>query len=104
MASTPERLVKRRVTALLKARGAYYFYPVTSGYGMSGVPDIVGCFHGYFIGIECKAGKNVPTALQRKNLDEIMRAGGVALVINESNVEDITKVLDGLASRSGNPL
>lgn len=100
MAMTPERAVKRRVTVLLKARGAYFFYPVTGGYGMSGVPDIVACFHGYFIAIECKAGKNTTTALQRKNIDEIMRAGGVALVVNENNVEDVTRILDGLSPRN----
>lgn len=99
MGMTPERAVKRRVTVLLKSRGAYYFYPVTGGYGMSGVPDIVACFHGYFIAIECKAGKNVTTALQRRNLDEIMRAGGVALVVNEGNVEDVARILDGLSPR-----
>lgn len=100
MAMTPERAVKRRVTVLLKARGAYFFYPVTGGYGMSGVPDIVACFHGYFIAIECKAGKNTTTALQRKNLDAIMQAGGVALVVNENNVEDVARILDGLSPRN----
>ena len=68
MADTPERKVKKRVTDLLKRYGAYYFYPVTGGYGMSGVPDIVACYNGCFFGIECKAGKNKPTELQKQNL------------------------------------
>jgi hypothetical protein len=100
MASTPERKVKQAVTARLKAYEAYYFYPVTGGYGTSGVPDIVACINGAFLAIECKAGRNTPTALQRRNLDAIMQAGGVALVVNEDNLDELDRVLDALRARA----
>ena len=57
------------------------------------MPDIVACFHGRFIGIECKAGSNKPTALQLKNLADIETAGGVSLVINEDNVDLLVATL-----------
>ena len=94
MADTPEVKVKKKVVAILKEHHAYYFYPVTGGYGGSGVPDIIGCYHGKFFGIECKAGKNKPTALQQKNLDSIFAAGGTALVVNEDNIEDVRYLLN----------
>ena len=53
MAMTPEAKVKKVVVKHLKSMGAYYFYPVTGGYGGSGVPDIVACYDGKFFGIEC---------------------------------------------------
>lgn len=84
---TPEAKVKKQVVAVLKEHGAYYFYPVTGGYGRSGVPDIVACWKGRFIGIECKAGDNTTTPLQEKNLREIKDCGGIALVITEKDVE-----------------
>lgn len=93
MADTPEVKVKKKVVAILKAAGAYYFYPVTGGFGGSGVPDIVGCYKGKFFGIECKAGKNKPTPLQAKNLDSIRAAGGIAMVINEDNIDDARHLL-----------
>ena len=93
MAMTPEAKVKKVVVKHLKSMGAYYFYPVTGGYGGSGVPDIVGCYKGKFFGIECKAGKNTPTALQEKNLSDIALAGGVAAVVNELNMKDIEELL-----------
>lgn len=89
MAATPESKVKKKVVAELKKFGAYYFYPVTGGWGASGVPDIIACYNGRFVGIECKAGKNKPTELQRKNLRDIRNAGGIALVINEENIADV---------------
>ena len=83
MATTPEAKVKKVVVKQLKEIGAYYFYPVTGGYGGSGVPDIIGCHEGRFFGIECKAGKNKPTPLQEKNLTDIKNNGGTADVVNE---------------------
>lgn len=93
MAQTPEAKVKSRVVAELKRLRAYYFYPVTGGYGASGVPDIVGCYNGRFFGIECKAGTNTPTALQNANLERITETGGIALVVNENNVADVPRAL-----------
>jgi Holliday junction resolvase len=90
MAMTPEKKVKQKVVKILEEAGAYYFYPVSGGYGASGVPDVVACFKSKFIGIECKAGKNVPTALQLKNLAQITKNGGYSLIINEENIEDLS--------------
>lgn len=86
---TPEKKVKTKVTNILKEYGIYYFYPVTGGYGMSGVPDIVCCYNGRFLAVECKAGSNKTTALQDKNIRQIRECGGTALVINEDNIEEV---------------
>ena len=91
--ATPESKVKQKVMKYLKEMDTYHFYPVTGGYGKSGVPDIVGCYQGMFFGLECKAGKNKPTPLQEKNLKDIRDAGGVALVINEENVDDVVRMI-----------
>lgn len=88
---TPEKKVKTKVTNILKEYGIYYFYPVTGGYGMSGVPDIVCCYNGRFLAVECKAGSNKTTALQDKNIRQIRECGGTALVINEDNIEEVRK-------------
>lgn len=93
MAATPEKKVKDAVTKILKEHNAYYFYPTTGGFGRSGVPDIIACYKGCFIGIECKAGKNTTTALQDRELDKIDVAGGFAVVINEHNIERVREIL-----------
>jgi hypothetical protein len=93
MATTPEGKVKAKVKVILKELGAYYTMPVTGGFGTSGAPDFLVCLKGNFVGIECKAGKGKPTALQEKNLHDIAQAGGQALVINEDNVADLRREL-----------
>jgi len=95
MADTPEVKVKKKLVAQLKALCAYYFYPVTGGYGTSGVPDVICCYKGRFFGFECKAGKNKPTTLQNLNLEAIRIAGGFAIVVNEENVALMTDYIVG---------
>ena len=96
MAKTPEGKVKDAVVAILKEEGVYYFFPATHGYGRSGVPDIVCCVNGYFLAIECKAGKNKPTLLQVRELERIRAAGGVAAVADEENWEMVRKLVRDL--------
>jgi hypothetical protein len=90
----PEAKVKKKVKATLDKLGAYYFMPFMGGYGTAGVPDIVACYKGRFIGIECKAGGNRTTSLQVKNLNEIGKCGGIPLVVNEENVDQLEEVLN----------
>ena len=91
---TPEAKVKKRVKEILADLNAYYVMPVTGGYGNSGAPDFIVCKESLFYGIECKANGGKPTALQLKNHDDIRKAGGVALVIDETNVETLRKELN----------
>ena len=90
---TPEGKVNDKVVKILKQYGVYYFFPVTGGFGMSGIPDIICCHNGRFIAIECKAGKNKTTALQDAHLARIRAAGGVAVVINEENVNGLAETI-----------
>jgi Holliday junction resolvase len=94
MAMTPEGKVKAKVVKLLKERGVYYFFPATFGMGRSGVPDVVCCVRGRFLAVECKAGKNKPTALQEREIEAIRAACGTALVINETNLHELEAHLD----------
>jgi hypothetical protein len=93
MASTPESRIKEMVRQLLVLHDAYYFMPVSNGMGRHGVPDFMVCAYGRLIGIETKAGKKLPTDLQMSNLRQIDKAGGIALVINEHNLQELDGVL-----------
>lgn len=90
---TPEKKVKAKVVAILKELRAYYFYASTGGYGASGVPDIICCYKGRFLAIECKAGKGKTTALQEKNIAQIIAQGGLAIVVNEDNIDHVRYLL-----------
>ena len=96
---TPEKKVKNALVKELKRIGAYYFFPASHGYGRSGIPDICGCYHGWFFGFECKAGNNKATALQLREINAIQKADGLAMVVNEDSVQDAIAVLMILKDR-----
>lgn len=84
--ATPESKVKARCVEIIKKYKAYHFFPVQTGYGRMGIPDIIVCYRGLFLGIECKAGFNKPTALQEREMTEIHKAGGSAMVVREDTL------------------
>lgn len=90
---TPEAKVKAKVKKLLDGLRIYYFFPATHGYGRSGVPDIVGCFMGLFVAVECKAGKGQLTGLQELELTKIKAAGGFTFVAREDNIDELKEKL-----------
>lgn len=95
MAMTPEKKVKDAVTKILKQRGCYYFFPVTGGFGRSGIPDIICAYKGNFIAIECKANGNKPTALQEAEMDKIRNVGqSTAIWVDENCIRYVTELLD----------
>jgi len=91
--STPEVKVKKQIRKILDELGVYYAMPIGTGYGNSGVPDFLVCAGGKFVGIEAKAGKGKTTALQEAHLSRIRGAGGIAVVINEDNIQTLKEVL-----------
>jgi pantoate kinase len=93
MATTPEAKVKAKIKATLKAYDIYYAMPIGTGYGSSGVPDFLCCVRGRFLAIEAKAGKGKTTALQDKNIKQIIASGGLAIVVNEDNMEELETLL-----------
>jgi len=89
MAATPESKVKAKGVEIFKRYEAYYFFPAQNGYGRAGVPDAIVCFNGRFLGVEFKAGKNTTTALQDRELANIHKAGGSAMIVREDNLDSL---------------
>jgi hypothetical protein len=92
MAMTPEGRVKKAVKEWLKARGIFFFMPVSNGMGQVGIPDFICCANGHFLAIETKApGKRKNTTPnQDRVITEIHKSGGAAVVIDDvAQLEDI---------------
>ena len=79
----------------LKRRGAWYMKTQSGGRsgGRRGLPDLIACHRGRFLGIETKrprGGRVSP--LQRLELEAITGAGGVSMVVR--SVEELISMLD----------
>jgi Holliday junction resolvase len=87
-----EAAVTAAVQRELARRGAWAVKIHGAGVGRNGVPDILACYRGRMLAIECKSATGWPTKLQAHELERIARAGGWAVVVR--GVEDVRAVLD----------
>lgn len=89
-----EKNIENKIKSYLKSKGAYYVKYFGNAFSQVGVPDILVCYKGRFIGLEVKNETNKTSPLQDINIENIKRAGGYATVVR--NVEDVKKVIEGV--------
>ena len=86
-----ETRLQQRIQTYLQSLGAYEFKVHGSAYMKAGIPDLIACLDGKFIGIECKVGYNKPSELQKAHGRMIEKAGGVFIVAY--SVQDVKEGL-----------
>lgn len=59
----------------------------------NGIPDILACINGYFVGIEVKAQNGRPSALQLHHCNKIRKAGGFAFVVYPSGFDELKEFI-----------
>lgn len=95
----PEKKYEKRIKDELKRRGAWFVKFFANGCTKSGVPDILCCYCGRFLGIEVKGGGSYGlTELQKYNLQKIAEAGGIALCVYPKGWTKFLKALDSIAA------
>lgn len=96
----PESALSRKIMDALRAKGWFCFKVHGNEYTMAGVPDIICCAQGYFIGVETKMPskrKNVST-IQQYRIGQINEAYGYAFVAC-SPVEALRKIKEYLEDK-----
>lgn len=89
-----ERDIVAAVKAYLTSLGKNVFFWKEHGglYGTSGIPDIIICYKGRFIGMECKLPGGHLTELQKRALKKISVAGGYAYRVESA--DDAKKIIE----------
>ncbi|MEF9896399.1 MAG: VRR-NUC domain-containing protein [Clostridia bacterium] len=88
-----ERDIVAAIKKYLASLGSDVFFWKEHGgtYGTSGVPDIICCYKGRFLGLEAKLPGGRLTELQNRALNKINRAGGIARRVE--SVEDVKDII-----------
>lgn len=82
----------KKISDYLKSVPDLFFWKEHGGmYGTAGIPDIIICYRGRFIGLECKVGKNKPTVLQSLTIRRILQSGGYAMIVR--TVEEVKQLI-----------
>jgi hypothetical protein len=97
----PERRLVNSIRAYLEGKDAWVFkvHGGDNPFQESGVPDLLVCWRGRFIGLEVKQPGKKPTPRQEHVLREVRRAGGVVEVV--SSVEQVEKLLKRTSRKRG---
>jgi hypothetical protein len=89
----PEGKLVAKVKDLIRKRGGRVFkiQGDDSSFQEVGIPDLLCCYRGRFVGLEAKIPGNHPSAKQAAILDEIADAGGYAAVV--TTVGEVSRLL-----------
>jgi hypothetical protein len=98
LAEKPETRFKKKVVKYFDSIGAKVF--VIQQLSKRGDPDLLICLNGRFIALELKRGiKQRASPLQAHILNEVLKAGGIALTMSpetfESGIEHIALLMTG---------
>ena len=89
-----EKRFEEKIKKFLDEKGCYYIKHFANSYTKVGVPDILACVGGWFMGIEVKASNGKPSALQIHNLIKIRQAGGYAFLLYPDDFEKFKECVE----------
>ena len=76
-----EKNFENRLKKFLEDEGCWFVKFFANAFTKTGIPDILVCCNGYFIGVEVKAPNGKPSALQKRNIKKIYESGGIGVVL-----------------------
>lgn len=88
-----EKNFENRVKQWLRSKGCYVVKYYGCGGTRAGVPDLLVCANGRFVGVEIKAEHGKLAPLQRSHLDKILTSGGRSQSLDRLNLTDLKSSL-----------
>lgn len=84
-----EKQLETKIKKFLEGEGAYFVKYFGCAFTRAGVPDLLVCVRGHFVAIEVKAENGKLSELQKHNLEQIRKAGGIALAVKPSDFDSL---------------
>lgn len=98
-----EKTYENKIKRFLEAEGAWFIkYWAGAQFTKAGIPDILACINGHFVGIEVKAQCGKPSELQLYNIQKIRDAGGFAFVLYPSGFDKFKSFVHDLKHENFN--
>ena len=82
-----EKQFENKIKKWITAEGGWFVKFFANAYTKSGIPDLLCCINGRFVGIEVKAQNGKPSELQLYHVRQIRKAGGAAVILYPSGWE-----------------
>ncbi|MCR1933557.1 VRR-NUC domain-containing protein [Clostridium tepidum] len=95
-----EKQFENKIKDFLKSLPKTWFFKYWAGpMSKAGIPDIICCCNGHFVGIEVKAPNGKPSTLQKRNIKAIQECGGVGYILYPKDFEAFKKDMRYLSRR-----
>jgi Holliday junction resolvase len=101
MACAREKSLEKRVVDYVRGKGGY----ITKIHGnefVQGLPDLIGCYRGFFLAFEIKSAEGKARPMQDNNIRLILKAEGVALKVR--NIDAVKNAIEEIDRRLDQPL
>lgn len=79
---------------LKTVEGCFFWKEHGGMYGTAGIPDLILCYKGRFIGLEVKTDDGKPTKLQEATIRKIKACGGIAAVVR--SVAEVKAIIESI--------
>ena len=91
-----EKSFETKVKKFIEDSGGWQVKFFANRMTRQGIPDILACINGYFVGIEVKAQNGRPSELQLHHCRKIREAGGFAFVLYPSGFDAFKSFVNDL--------
>lgn len=88
-----EKTFENRIKDFLKKEGCYFFKFWGTMYTRAGVPDLIACVNGWFVGIEVKSEIGRASEIQLQNISEIHENRGFAVIVHPEEFEQLKEMI-----------
>lgn len=95
-----EKQFENKVKKFLKEQGCWVLKTWSNGVQRKGVPDLLVCCNGYFLGVELKNETGKPSELQLWNIEEIKKSGGIAMVLYPDQFQKFKRLIGCLKANN----
>lgn len=93
-----EKQFENKIKAFLKTMpNTWHFKHWAGKYSPAGIPDILACINGRFVGIEVKQEKGKASELQKRNIRLINEANGIGIILYPKDFEEFKMKVKELA-------
>lgn len=93
---TKEKIFENKVKAYLSTKGIYFVKFFANRMTRIGVPDILSCINGKFVGIEVKSENGKPSYMQCRNISLIQQNDGFAIVLYPEDFRTFCKMVEAI--------
>lgn len=89
-----EKNFEKHIRNYLSSIGGWSVKFFANSYTTRGIPDLLCCVNGKFLGIEVKATNGRPSKLQEITIEQIKNAGGYGIILYPQNFEDFKRWIE----------